>query len=67
MNQQRSILAKQGRGAGHALGLLAVLAVFVVLPESASPAQISDVAEETSLGQQAIRFFRSVIRRYAMR
>ena len=57
MNQQRSILAKQGRGAGHALGLLAVLAVFVVLPESAWPAKIGDVAEETSLGQQAIRFF----------
>ena len=57
MSQQRQTLDKKGRGEGHALGLLAVLAVFVVLPESASPAQISDVAEETSLGQQAIRFF----------
>ena len=57
MNQQRSILAKQGIGAVHALGLLAVFSLLAVVPESAWPAKIGDVAEETSLGQQAIRFF----------
>jgi len=57
MNQQRQTLDKQGRGAGRALGLLAVLAVLMIVPESAWPAKIGDVAEETSLGQQVIRFF----------
>ena len=57
MNQQRSILAKQGIGAVHALGLLAVFSLLALVPESAWPAKIGDVAEETSLGQQALRFF----------
>ena len=57
MITRRQILNKQGWRAGHAVGLLAVLSVFVVLPESAWSAKIGDVAEETSLGQQAIRFF----------
>ena len=57
MNQQRQTLAKRGLGAVHALGLLAVFSLLAVVPESAWPAKIGDVAEETSLGQQAIRFF----------
>ena len=54
MITRRQTWDKQGWRAVHALGLLAV---FVVLPESAWSAKIGDVAEETSLGQQAIRFF----------
>ena len=57
MNQQRKTLAKQGLGAVHALGLLAVFSLLAVEPESAWAAKIGDVAEETSLGQQALRFF----------
>ena len=57
MNQQRQTLAKRGLGAVHALGLLAVFSLLAVVPESGWPAKIGDVAEETSLGQQAIRFF----------
>ena len=57
MNQQRKTLAKRGLGAVHALGLLAVFSLLAVEPESAWAAKIGDVAEETSLGQQALRFF----------
>lgn len=57
MNQQRKTLAKRRLGAVHGLGLLAVFSLFAVLSESAWAAKIGDVAEETSLGQQALRFF----------
>jgi len=57
MIARRQTLAKRGEGALRALGLLAVFSLLAVVPESAWSAKIGDVVEETSLGQQAIRFF----------
>jgi len=52
MHTRRTTLAKR-RGWAVALGLLAL---GLLLPEFAWAAKISDVAEESSLGQQALRF-----------
>ena len=57
MIARRQTLAKRGEGALRTLGLLAVFSLLAVVPESAWSAKIGDVVEETSLGQQAIRFF----------
>ena len=52
MHTRRTTLTKR-RGWAVALGLLTL---GLLLPEFAWAAKISDVAEESSLGQQALRF-----------
>ena len=64
MCSRRKTLAKR-QGWAAALGLLAL---GLLLPECAWAAKIGDVAEESSLGQQALRFlsFRDPAVRYAV-
>ena len=64
MCSRRKTLAKR-KGWAAALGLLAL---GLLLPECAWAAKIGDVAEESSLGQQALRFlsFRDPAVRYAV-
>ena len=64
MQYRRQLLAKR-RGWAIALGLLAL---GLLLPDGVWAAKISEVAEESSLGQQALRFlsFRDPAVRYAV-